>query len=632
MKYPTLAAFIFLFGATTEVSLAQSSPEAKPTPENSYTDVIDEESFASMLESSDKAKEIYEECKSSSAGGGILSCLQGKWKELTDEEKQELATALQNVTVTFKNGKQVFKKEEAKAIKLNPTSARITNANDPAVKKLREYLTEQLSNSLYGEMNQNKGQMTHLKLVDHSTFYKLFESQVGQNIILTLSDYCLNSKPVSVELPPNSDLEANGKIKIRVKKGNKEEDKDQDTLTVFVATSDEKEVESNLESLKKGFTGDAGAENKNSPYSKEMNKYKQCISRINLVCNPPLASWMEKRERVATATTGIIEETPIDSEQQNKACLVSEYLDRGRQALIDLDKIKETMGKTRAIGGIITENPQDKFYGDGRDKNEKSIQELTIHTSKEVEASGMQQVTETTAEKVDECIDSGGGEEECKNFLNTDVESKEKLLADEFFRSKAQEKRLEDKLKEDEKAVLTYLQQEGYDEESAKDIVDKVGNEKAIEKIVERYRNQKEAVISALNKEIEENTVGENDDKAEAARKVKSAIESRPKKLADLLQFSNLASSFIEVETTSAEGEQSRSSNSLAAFSELSSFNSSERSPSDESSASKTTLFNSQDDINKALEKLGDKKESADDDAGNATLTVDQINENLLKY
>ncbi len=597
--------------------LAQSSPEVKPTPENSYTDVIDEESLASILEGSEAAKSIYENCQNTAGTGTVLECLKASWNDpsTSEETKKELAQALQNVRVTYENGRQVFKKENVTGLKLNPTAAKITNSNDPAVKKLREYLAQQLSDALYGEMNQQQGKMTHRKLVDHSTFYKLFESQVGQNIILALSDYCLNSKEVTVP-PPAGAAGGGGDYKVFVVA-------DEGTRTQV--------AESNLNDLKNGFLDTASA-----GLDSQKNRYKTCISRISQVCNPPLASWTQE----GVDSDGNPTDPPVTSEHRNQACLVTEYLDRGRQALIDLGKIKETMKTASNTGGFISESPQDKFYQEGRSSDEKSIQELTIHTSKEVAASGMDQATQELVGKVEECINSGASEEECKNFLDTNLDDKNKLLAEEFFRAKAQEARLKEKLEEDEQAVLTYLKEEGYDEATAQRVIEEAGgNQQAIEKILARYSEQKEAVIAALNAEIKKSTISENassDLKRNKVEDLKAVIESRPQKLANLLQFSNLASSFIEVESTTGEGEVSRSSNSLAAFTELSNSDpGSNRSPSDEGGIN-TNLFDSQEQVDLAIEKIkGSQDEgqaSQDEDAANATLTVDQINENLLKY
>ncbi len=634
MKSPTLMAIVILL-SLTQVSLAQSAPAAKPTPENSYTDVIDEESLASMIEKSEEAKKIYEQCTSDPNAGPLDECLRTSWDALSTEDKAKISQALQSKRVTFEDGKQVFKEDKIDLLKVNPSSVEISNSNDPAVKKLRKYLADQLSEALYGEVNKTSGQFTHKRLVDHSTFYELFESQVGQNIILALSDYCLKSNEVQVEKPDGVDPDGS----IKVKDGSST--KTVSTITVYVPVVDTAlrttTLEANMNALKGGFMGSGGADDQNSDFSKQRKRYTMCISRINLVCKPPKDSWTDQRER-EERNGGFTRETPIKEDQSREACLVTEYLDRGRQALIDLEKIKKTMASSKGNSGFSIDGAKDSLYQNGRGKDEKSIQELTIHTSKEIQASGMEEEAAKVAEKIDECINAGGSEDECKNFLDTDLEAKQEVLANEFFRVKAQEVRLEEKLKEDEQAVLTYLKEEGYDETAAQEIVDEAGgSEEAIKKIMERYKMQKDAVIYALNKEIEKSTVSENDSaqgKIRKAEALKASIEARPKQLAELLQFSNLASSFIEVHAKGGDGEVTKSANSLAAFTELAGFDGSQRAPSDNSSGGTSVgLFDSQDDVNKALEKLqGKEGNTSGDDSKNATLSVEQINENLLDY
>src|SRR5690606_26294391 len=107
---------------------------------------------------------------------------------------QELAEELGTVEVTYdEKGNQVRKPTGAKIdnLNVNTLSETFTDNVDPAILALRTYLREQLSNALYGDLPEDK--ITKKKLVDHSTFYTLFESQVGQNIIVAVSDYCMSS-------------------------------------------------------------------------------------------------------------------------------------------------------------------------------------------------------------------------------------------------------------------------------------------------------------------------------------------------------------------------------------------------------------------------------------------------------
>lgn len=630
MKYPTLLALILVL-ANASIALGQEAAAAKATPENSFANVVDEKALGSILERSDKAKEAFENCQQDP--NGLLECLKDKWKSFDDGTKEEITNALQSVTVTFENGEQVFKETKATGLKLNPNSAKISTATDPAVQKFRDYLTKQLSDALYGEMNKTDNQMTKRKLVDHSTFYELFESQVGQNIILALSDYCLSSKEVMAKAPAGMDPDGSDEMDF----GNGLQSVGYIMIPVIEedSTKRQKQESDNLKDLKDSFTGEGDASDKSSPIGQAGAKYNKCISRINLVCNP-LPEWTDEYKRKDLTGNIVTQAAPVTPAKKNSACLVSEYIDRGRQALIDLDKIKKTMKENQVRIGSVTDNPEDQYYQKGRGKDEKSIQELTVHTSKEIESSGMKEVNAKTVEKIDECINSGGGEEECKNFVDDKLEENQKVLADEFFRAKAQENRLEVKLKEDENAVLSYLKEEGYDDASAQAVIDEAGgNEEAIKKIKERFASQKDAVIDALNNEIKDSISAENasaDDRKGKAETLKSTIEARPDKLASLLQFSNLASSFIRIEKSSADGsEKSISSNSLAAFSELSGFESNDRAPTQTGDGEdKTALFGSQEEYDKAIEKLGEPKNSEEED--NTKLTVEQINSNLINY
>lgn len=52
---------------------------------------------------------------------------------------------------------------------------------------IRKYLSERLTNALYGEAKKGKLK----KLVDHEIYSKLYRSQIGKNILMDVSSYCL---------------------------------------------------------------------------------------------------------------------------------------------------------------------------------------------------------------------------------------------------------------------------------------------------------------------------------------------------------------------------------------------------------------------------------------------------------
>ena len=643
-----------LFWPSPQARAEEAAPKTEAS--NSFDDVVDLKSFASIIKSSEAGKKLLETCRDESrpAGTDFYDCIQKSWNNeslLTAGDKEEISKQLQNVKVTYdKDGKQVFEKEKIDTLKLNPTSVKITSGNDPSVKALREHLSKQLSDALYGELNKNEGKMTKRKLVDHQTFYDLFETQVGQNIILAVSDYCMSAHPV---YPVSEDTTKAVGSPIYITNINLEDD----------SLKPEKILNNNLEKLKSDY-GDS------SKFEELSGNYKTCITQIAKICKlessvkytlspkkeenaqtPPKQTSPSDASGDSSDITQRANDARAEDEKKevelgqasiNRACLTAEYIDRGRAALINISKIKEAIPEDSSGGNFFAEND---VYRGGRGKNEKSIQQLAVHTSSDIQKSGMQEAAQKSVEKIDECLDSQD-EGTCKNYVDNKLEEKQELYVDEFLRAKAQEDRLRASLEEDDKAVVEYLKEEGYSDEQAQAVIDedfKGKKEDAINAIVNRYAKQKQAVIDALGKKIEATNVGGDADfaaKEKAITTVKNDIQSKPEKLAKLLFYSNLASSFITVESDGPTPDEKTSGvNTVAAFSELSSASeqTSARSPSDTTTGI-GSIYGPQDQLDQSLERLKELKDSnaesgkSVDEASKSDLKVEEINEFFLKY
>lgn len=121
---------------------------------------------------------VYEDCKKNPTNGEDLStCLFNKLQSTGkfDEIKNKY----------LKGTKDGVKSDH------NTTLIETRATKDPAILKLEEYLMKRLQEALYGDISseaQKRG-----KVVDHETFYRLYQTQLSKNVISTLSAYMIDS-------------------------------------------------------------------------------------------------------------------------------------------------------------------------------------------------------------------------------------------------------------------------------------------------------------------------------------------------------------------------------------------------------------------------------------------------------
>ncbi len=151
-----LLVFIFVF--TQALAIAKTG---KSKLKDAETDNYLASAKAKDLEDQLSQSEIFLECKENAANNTmekVEKCIQGKFSEINVDEFAD--------------------KTNLKSFDLNASK------NSTSIRK---YLSERLSNALYGEAK--KGKMR--KLVDHEVYSKLYRSQVGKNILMEVSSYCL---------------------------------------------------------------------------------------------------------------------------------------------------------------------------------------------------------------------------------------------------------------------------------------------------------------------------------------------------------------------------------------------------------------------------------------------------------
>lgn len=143
-----------------------------------YVTALKEEEIDEKILSSD----VFADCKKSLEGIDLSSdtgkeeirkCIQDKVSKVDDESVGEFSKALNLGSVGFKETKNT--------------------------KSLREYLNKRIFNAIHGKDAYENKQIKELKFVDPGLFLELYKTQISKNLILEVSQYCLENVGVKGE-------------------------------------------------------------------------------------------------------------------------------------------------------------------------------------------------------------------------------------------------------------------------------------------------------------------------------------------------------------------------------------------------------------------------------------------------
>ena len=371
--------------------------------------------------------------------------------------------------------------------------ATLRQARDPAMEKLQQYLSKRLEEAIYGEVQKDGKKMR--RMVAHDRFLKLYKSQIGKNIILTLSSYCLDTDPNSSKhlIPKDKDAR-------------------------------EKARKDNIERL-----GRFNASRENMANS----RWVECVQEIQNICS---------KDNINSKYEG----------SRQRACVVTDYVKAARQNLIILatiEKAWDNVKKEKKGGRFIVENIVEY---DG-----KKDDDLTSISSNELlNTSGFKEANENLAKNLEERCLKGGEEDECAQYISQNKEELEKLLGEYRLRSFLVQKKVEDMKKED---IENYLKDEGYSEEQiALKLQDEDAIKEQITKNYRERREKLIAHLQSkiIESSVEKGT--NFDASKRKLEAIHQELLARPERYKQLVHFNNIVSGYLSFESSETQKNQER--------------------------------------------------------------------------
>lgn len=459
-------------------------------------------------------KPIYESCKNKDEANLVITCL---WEGVG--KKPDLKKKVQALYNDEIKGKRApASTNSSKETNLTTKNLNLANnyENDPAVEALSKFYGDKLE-----EVLNPKKALTGLEkkdgtllAIDHRQFIELYKSELGKTIINSFTSFCIDTNPKSCV--PGKECEISEVKKIR-----------------------EDHREKNIDSLKEidlSLSSDAS------------KKWQNCIEFATVLCK-------KKDEEI----TGF--------ETKKRSCLVMEYVSTIRKNIIAAEKqnkFYEDLNKTKSIEIVqkskeITDpkkNSSDALLNISSSELKKSLKEPNLKSIQDFELCFKNEVIVNA--------------KACEKYLSTNKEENDMSIAELGLRQMAQEERLKESLDGNEDKVKSYLKEEGYSDSQIQKMTSDKTNIDAIKtEILDRYKNQKKAIIEEMASRIEKRESAKQgkidpqstDDKSKLIA-IRDEMSNRTKDLSGLVKFNNVVSAYLSVENKETS-EKSRNVASL---------------------------------------------------------------------
>ncbi|MBY0518330.1 MAG: hypothetical protein K2P81_15580 [Bacteriovoracaceae bacterium] len=416
-----------------------------------------------------------------------------------------------------------------------------------------DYFASRLEKALYGVDSKNQPyKLKDQKIVDQKVFVDLYETQVGKNILLEISNYCLNSFSPGASSDERDRFSKISKIAI-------------DDLSKIPSYSDElvdgarikKDDTEIYKEFMNNVVGDktGGAE---ATKKKLEDIFGKCTAVIPLMCEYHEYCACKSRpttDGVDCSNNKFAKINPTCDPNKGKAsCHVVARLRGYRTNLMALETTKKQINELQDNKGL---RRIDKFevYNSKDAGTGNSIDDLTSLSSSDVDKIKSGDDLKKQADEFEKqdcvatpedskCFSQFYNEKETLNFANNAIG---------FNAATALESARIAKLKETE--LEEYLKNRGYF-----DLAEKAKNKEDTQKIVKeaqlRFETERDATFSEMSKAFERKQLVTGTEDAKKARMTdaRNELKFKNKEFQQLLVFNNVVSSYLSLQKKDKSG------------------------------------------------------------------------------
>lgn len=433
------------------------------------------------------------------------------------------------------------------------------------IKDIQNYLSDKMYESMTG-VNRKEADQKKLidsmkfgkkKNIDQKTFVDLYKTQLGKNALYEVSRFCfqnLRSSKIGVAGKENfAEYWANytkGSLKV--------DDVDDLALPVFGKTLDTTDKKKVYEDI---FTSIQGSDKKGMDETAMGEFFLECGKLIVPLCKKFQDSSSVDEKSAATKSN-----VEAQISRGAAACLAKNRIQEYKSALANAEKLsdyfeKEMKSSDKGINLMLAgiKGEPIKIFGDGKDANEQSIDDLTNNASSDFigDDYGKDKALEDKLEKCKQnpefascegVISQGDELDKAKHDIDMEMTLKRDV---EMARVR--------KLKQDNDATLDeYLKENGFfdilEDPDYKD--KKMTEDQLVEKIGKAYEAKKIATLATINNSLGKRQVSK-DVKAIAkpdAEKVVQETKEERARLAQVVLFNNIITSHLSLKKKNSSG------------------------------------------------------------------------------
>ncbi len=413
-----------------------------------------------------------------------------------------------------------------------PTVSNYKTQSSAATKVLETYMQKRLEEALFDEDDKKSIKA----LDDHTIFLNIYKSQLGKNLITEISAFCLYSDP----------------------------------YTGFIPVSDSKALafykDTNLKNLtKKSIISTESSEEGSAAFT----GFNQCIQRVGNICrgeDVDPENEIPSRQKLAVPSRWTeTAKLPIS------ACELNRLMTGVKSAIAATDSIIETYDE-------MSESSTNKNHSlqvanvNRKDINVNNI--VNIGSNELIDESGYEEKLKDVATDIEENCNTAEAmaSEACKKYFTTNEEN-EAIKLESDFRNMAIAKKVEDEIdnaNNDVEALRKIYKDQGLTDEDFDSLIAEAqkNNQDEFEylssKIKAQYNNERTALKDSLNDKLSQTEINAEDptQTQSKAQELADTYKNSAESLAEVYQYANIVSSFIQVTTN---GEKGRNTAALSA-------------------------------------------------------------------
>ena len=550
------------------------------TPEeeaNSYRTTVQEKQLEENLLKSPQYKECKDQAQSfptEEQANEIQKCFDEKMGEVPEAELKKLA---EQTNITSINAEQT-----------------------KTAKGIREYLSEKIARAIQGDDYDPKQFLKKYKYVSQLHFFELYKEQLGKNLILETTNYCLEDIRF---IEPNHFYLSDACKNMVISNSPEDIKKCLGTIVEIEFPSKSSradEYHATVDSLQK-ITQEEMKDPKMKPEDFQ-SKAMFCGTIIAKMCDHRYKCQNTSKDKRASESSGCLKDeddnymgpltarlsTPYDTElfikendQGIKACNVLSRLRAYKKTLVEIEEIIKGLEKNSegASGGYALDSAFSGEFQPGT--KDQSYSEITTVTSREITENknikdlyGLEEEAEKLKAKCQGLSEKELlADKDCSQLVDFDLEKKNVALESSFEAETIVRKKELEKItsKEEMKAFYDKIGFSNLFDENENDI------QKLKDLIENHYTRERTALIENMKKQLKDKivkkevdpTASQQDNSATVIENSIEDLKNEKDRLGTVLQYNNVISSFLETED---ERTKERSTNIVSLEREMEDF------------------------------------------------------------